>query len=87
MVYTRFGISIKLANFQNEFNYMLMSAAIMQQYVIEMMYVWFVTVPGRFAPNPVRPYSQMFLSKRNTCLFFFYLEKAYDTTWKYGILE
>ena len=37
---------------------MLMSAAIMQQYVIEMMYVWFVTVPGRFAPNPVRPYSR-----------------------------
>ena len=55
MVYTRFGISIKLANFQNEFNYILMSAAIMQQYAIEMMYVWFVTVPGRFAPNPVRP--------------------------------
>ena len=58
MVYTRFGINIKLANFQNEFNYMLMSAAIMQQYAIEMMYVWFVTVPGRFAPNPVRPPSR-----------------------------
>ena len=43
IVFTRFGIGIKLANFQNEFNYMLMSAAIMQQYAIEMMYVWFVT--------------------------------------------